>query len=116
MLNYLFRHIAENFNYQVRYRWEKDDLAIWDNRSTNVRQLKTKGDHISWYKMLRILLVCLNPYFFQHSGIFDFGNAKRSGDRCCSLGEKPYYNPDSKSRKEDLASRTSRNVESAGEW
>ena len=36
MLNYLFRHIAENFNFQVRFRWEQDDLAIWDNRSTNV--------------------------------------------------------------------------------
>lgn len=27
LLNYLFRHIAENFNYQVRFKWERDDLA-----------------------------------------------------------------------------------------
>ncbi|EJU05599.1 taurine catabolism dioxygenase [Dacryopinax primogenitus] len=31
-LDYLFRHIAENHDLQGRYRWEKDDLAIWDNR------------------------------------------------------------------------------------
>lgn len=48
-------------------------LAIWDNRSS------------------------------QHSGIFDFGKAKRVGDRCVSIGEKPFLDPNSKSRAEDLA-------------
>ncbi|KZS95175.1 taurine catabolism dioxygenase [Sistotremastrum niveocremeum HHB9708] len=34
LLEYLFRHIAENHILQVRYRWEKNDIALWDNRST----------------------------------------------------------------------------------
>ncbi|KAJ8503574.1 hypothetical protein ONZ45_g10738 [Pleurotus djamor] len=34
VLNYLFRHISENHDLQVRYRWSKNDVAIWDNRST----------------------------------------------------------------------------------
>lgn len=73
ILAYLFRHIAENFNYQVRFKWRAHDLAIWDNRSTN------------------------------HSGIFDFGNQRRTGDRACSLGEKPYFNAiESRSRKETI--------------
>lgn len=72
LLAYLFRHIAENFNFHVRFRWSKNDLCVWDNRTTN------------------------------HSGTFDFGNQKRTGDRCCSLGEKPYLDPNSRSRKEEL--------------
>lgn len=34
LLDYLFRHIAENHDIQVRYHWGKDDVAIWDNRCT----------------------------------------------------------------------------------
>lgn len=34
LLEYLFRHISENHDLQVRYRWEVNDVAIWDNRST----------------------------------------------------------------------------------
>jgi alpha-ketoglutarate-dependent taurine dioxygenase len=34
VLDYLFRHISENHDLQVRYRWGKDDIAIWDNRCT----------------------------------------------------------------------------------
>jgi alpha-ketoglutarate-dependent taurine dioxygenase len=34
VLDYCFRHIAENHDLQVRYRWGKDDVAIWDNRCT----------------------------------------------------------------------------------
>jgi len=72
LLAYLFRLVAESFDFQVRFRWEQDDLCIWDNRST------------------------------QHSGIFDFGKQKRSGDRVCSLGEKPFLDPNSSSRQAAL--------------
>ncbi|KAK4055385.1 hypothetical protein OIO90_003223 [Microbotryomycetes sp. JL221] len=34
LLQYLFRLQHENHDAQVRYRWSKNDLAIWDNRST----------------------------------------------------------------------------------
>jgi len=34
ILTYLNRHIAENHNFQVRYKWSVNDLAIWDNRCT----------------------------------------------------------------------------------
>ncbi len=34
VLDYLARHISENHDLQVRFRWEKDSVAIWDNRST----------------------------------------------------------------------------------
>ncbi|KAG6829306.1 hypothetical protein H0H92_004983 [Tricholoma furcatifolium] len=34
VLAYLQRHISENHDLQVRYRWNKNDIAIWDNRVT----------------------------------------------------------------------------------
>ena len=34
MLQYLFAHVTENHDIQVRYHWNVNDLAIWDNRST----------------------------------------------------------------------------------
>lgn len=32
ILEFLFRQIAENPDFQVRLKWEKDTVAIWDNR------------------------------------------------------------------------------------
>ena len=34
MIDYLARHVSENHDLQVRFRWEKDSVAIWDNRAT----------------------------------------------------------------------------------
>jgi alpha-ketoglutarate-dependent taurine dioxygenase len=32
VLAYLNRHVSENHDMQVRFRWGKNDVAIWDNR------------------------------------------------------------------------------------
>ncbi|KAF9074249.1 hypothetical protein BDP27DRAFT_1416547 [Rhodocollybia butyracea] len=71
VLQYLFRHVAENHDFQVRYRWKLNDIAIWDNRSAF------------------------------HSATHDY-NAFRQGNRVVSIGEKPYFDPNSKSRREAL--------------
>lgn len=65
--------VTQNHITQVRYRWSKNDLAIWDNRST---------------------------YHAATPDYFDIG--PRSGVRAVSCGERPYFDPNSKSRKEDL--------------
>ncbi|CAD0097222.1 unnamed protein product, partial [Aureobasidium vineae] len=62
LLQYLFN---------VRFKWNKNDLAIWDNRST-------------W-----------------HTATYDY-EAARAGDRVCSLGEKPFLDPASSSRRDAL--------------
>ncbi|KAK2764452.1 hypothetical protein FQN54_009146 [Arachnomyces sp. PD_36] len=33
LLNYLFNLVTQNHDAQVRFKWNKNDLAIWDNRS-----------------------------------------------------------------------------------
>ncbi|KAH6670430.1 hypothetical protein B0J14DRAFT_670766 [Halenospora varia] len=68
---YFNRLITENHDLQVRFKWNKDDLAIWDNRS--------------------VFHTATNDY-----------RGKRQGNRVVSLGEKPFYNPASRSRREDL--------------
>ncbi|OJJ46644.1 hypothetical protein ASPZODRAFT_1990760 [Penicilliopsis zonata CBS 506.65] len=74
LLNYLFNLVTQNHDAQVRFKWNKNDLAIWDNRST-------------W-----------------HTATYDYAEA-RAGDRVCSLGEAPYFDPNSKSRREDVEGR-----------
>ncbi|GFF31401.1 putative alpha-ketoglutarate-dependent sulfonate dioxygenase [Aspergillus udagawae] len=71
LLQYLFNLVTQNHDAQVRFRWNKNDLAIWDNRST-------------W-----------------HCATYDYAEA-RAGDRVCSLGEAPYLDLQSQSRKEAL--------------
>ncbi|KAI1337456.1 taurine dioxygenase family protein [Xylariaceae sp. FL0016] len=66
--------ILENHDLQVRFKWRnKNDLAIWDNRSVF------------------------------HSATFDYeGLGERFGNRAVGIGEKPYFDPRSTSRSEEL--------------
>lgn len=66
--------IADNHDLQVRHRWQNvNDLAIWDNRSV------------------------------YHTATFDYdGQGARTGQRAVSLGERPYLDPNSTSRREAL--------------
>ena len=65
--------VTQNHATQLRYRWGKNDLAIWDNRST---------------------------YHAATPDYFDLG--PRSGVRAVSCGERPYFDPNSRSRREEL--------------
>jgi alpha-ketoglutarate-dependent taurine dioxygenase len=76
-LNWFVQLIVENHDLQVRHQWRSvNDLAIWDNRSV------------------------------YHSATFDYlheeGLGERTGSRSVSLGEKPYIDPESSSRREAL--------------
>ncbi|KAK7039400.1 taurine catabolism dioxygenase [Favolaschia claudopus] len=68
VLEYLTRHVSENHDMQVRFRWSKNDVAIWDNRCTF------------------------------HTATNDY-SGRRQGNRVVSIGEKPYFDPTSKSRR-----------------
>ncbi|KAG5637469.1 hypothetical protein H0H81_004440 [Sphagnurus paluster] len=71
-LQFLQLHISENHDLQVRYRWKTNDIAIWDNRST------------------------------LHTATQDYGDKLRVGHRVVSIGERPYFDPNSKSRRAAL--------------
>ncbi|KAL9618284.1 MAG: hypothetical protein Q9160_006995 [Pyrenula sp. 1 TL-2023] len=75
MEKWFIRLLVENHDLQVRHRWENiNDLAIWDNRS---------------------MYHAATP---DHQG---FGS--RSGHRAVGVGERPYLDPESKSRREALS-------------
>jgi len=73
-LQWFVNLIADNHDLQVRQRWQNvNDLAIWDNRSV------------------------------YHTATFDYaGLGARTGQRAVSLGERPYFDPESRSRREAL--------------
>ncbi|KAI0892163.1 TauD-domain-containing protein [Annulohypoxylon nitens] len=77
LLDWFTTLIVENHDLQVRLRWQdENDLAIWDNRSV---------------------------YHAATPDYVNLGLGERSGSRAVSLGEKPYFDPGSRSRREALA-------------
>lgn len=58
ILEFLFEH-CENVNFQIRYRWNKNDMAFWDNRCT------------------------------MHRAIWDYWPNERKGRRVTIKGDKP---------------------------
>ena len=74
LIDWFLRLVMENHDLQVRHRWvNKNDLAIWDNRSV------------------------------YHTGTPDHeGFGERVGHRAVSLGEKPFLDPSSRSRRAAL--------------
>lgn len=75
LLNWFVQLITENHDLQVRQRWQNpNDVAIWDNRSN------------------------------YHTATYDYNNfGSRTGQRAVSLGERPYFDPNSIGRHEGLA-------------
>lgn len=83
---YFLQLTTDDHDLQVRFRWNQNDLAVWDNRSTF------------------------------HTATMDY-EGERKGIRITSIGEKPYFDPASLSRKEALRrSRSKRgNAEEPGD-
>ncbi|KAK4517174.1 uncharacterized protein ATC70_000506 [Mucor velutinosus] len=78
MLDFLFKHVSGGHDFQLRFKWTEDTVAVWDNRATF------------------------------HCAIFDYFTAKlgrRHGWRVTPTAEKPYFDPNSKSRRQDLAEK-----------
>ena len=76
LLEWFVRLIVDNHDLQVRHRWQNaNDLAIWDNRSV---------------------------YHTATPDYLDQGLGERTGQRTVSLGERPYLDPNSTSRREAL--------------
>ncbi|PWY67146.1 tfdA family taurine dioxygenase [Aspergillus heteromorphus CBS 117.55] len=74
LLDNLFRTVAEGYEFQVRWKWSPDAVAIWDNRATF------------------------------HTGIFDYCDPASSPRPAGGpQAERPYLDPNSHTRKEAIA-------------
>jgi alpha-ketoglutarate-dependent taurine dioxygenase len=82
LLRWFLDLVYRNHDLQVRFKWQNpNDLAIWDNRSTF------------------------------HSATWDYeGQGERYGNRAVGLGEEPFYDPESQSRREALGLEHSSSV------
>ncbi|TEA19219.1 Alpha-ketoglutarate-dependent taurine dioxygenase [Colletotrichum sidae] len=77
-LDWFVRLVTENHDLQVRHRWrDVNDVAVWDNRS---------------------VYHAATPDYVDEEGL-----GERSGSRSVSIGERPYFDPASVSRREALA-------------
>lgn len=73
-LDWFVKLIVENHDLQVRFKWrDVNDIAIWDNRS--------------------VYHAATSDYVFEDLG-------ERKGSRAVSLGERPYFDPQSTGRRE----------------
>ncbi|KAK3111842.1 hypothetical protein LTR53_012493 [Teratosphaeriaceae sp. CCFEE 6253] len=74
LLEWFKKLCVDNHDLQVRFKWQDaNDIAIWDNRSVF------------------------------HNATYDFdGLGDRRGNRAVGLGEKPFFDPESRSRREAL--------------
>ncbi|KAH6683624.1 hypothetical protein F5X68DRAFT_233681 [Plectosphaerella plurivora] len=74
LLDWFAELLFKNHEVQVRFKWlNENDIAIWDNRST------------------------FHTATYDHYGLGD-----RSGNRAVGVGERPYLDPNSTSRREAL--------------
>ncbi len=65
LLEYLYRH-QQRPEFQVRFRWSRNAIALWDNRST------------------------------QHFALWDYWPEERKGHRVTIAGERPFFDPERK--------------------
>ncbi|KAI9009388.1 hypothetical protein CLU79DRAFT_723050 [Phycomyces nitens] len=73
ILKFLYAHVSGGYDFQVRFKWTEDTIAVWDNRITT------------------------------HCAIFDYFHIdKRHGWRITTQAERPFFDPKSKSRLEEL--------------
>lgn len=63
LLDYLYRH-QQHLEFQVRFRWTPNAIALWDNRCT------------------------------QHFALWDYWPEERKGHRVTIKGERPFYDAD----------------------
>jgi len=96
-------HIAQNHDLTVRFRWQAGSLAIWDNvRPTHSPPYSRLGDEADLSPSIVISLSLKSQRSTLHSATNDYGSATREGDRVVSVGERPYYDPNSVSREAAL--------------
>lgn len=88
ILNYIFNVIATSIEHTVRFKWNPQDVAIWDNRIT------------------------------YHTASFGFYPHRRHAVRVTVHGEVPYFDENGKSQQEeaDRELGIERNFDGSGGW
>ena len=95
IIRHLNEVIATTQELHVRYRWQQNDVAIWDNRITVCSLPRSRGK--TSLHLLIVLTECQN-----HSASYGFAPHRRHAVRVCCHGERPYLDPTSRSQEDDL--------------
>jgi len=100
-------HINQNHDLQVRFKWKEGSLAVWDNRSTfhtGTSVFSSFPSSVSDPLRRRVLFAELVFLLSSLARLVtnDYGKEHREGNRVVSIGERPYFDPSSISRREAL--------------
>lgn len=106
VLSWFVRLITENHDLQVRHRWvNENDLGTFSSHNF----LCSSPDLRRQDRMLTFCYVAIwDNRSVYHAATPDY-TGPRLGQRAVSVGERPYLDPASKSRQEDLASQKGSN-------
>ncbi|KAF9204837.1 hypothetical protein BGZ49_004792 [Haplosporangium sp. Z 27] len=80
IIDYIDSLISKKLQYQIRFHWKKNSVAIWDNRAS------------------------------YHTGVPDFRPYQRRGVRVTVSGEKPYFDPAEKGTKAEAWAVTAKAI------
>lgn len=97
ILGYLYDVFEKNVDIQVRFKWSPRTSALWDNRCVFLYLLlscRLPGGLTADCWLLRVTI---------HNASWDYeGSEPRHGTRVTALAEKPFFDPEAKSRREAL--------------
>lgn len=93
IIGYLNEIISTTQEIHVRYQWQKNDVAIWDNR---ICVSKRYG---------LFIILCLTNKVQNHSASYGFTGHLRHAVRVASQAERPFFDPAGKSQEEELSAR-----------
>ena len=83
----LVQHVEKGVEFQIRFHWEPNSVAVWDNRAV------------------------------QHIAVWDYYPAPREGRRVAVFGgEKPYHDPLAGSQAEDLLAMEGNDAKLPPNW
>ena len=88
IINYLNEIIATTQESHVRYQWNQNDVAFWDNR------VCVRLSILSWMER--------SDCFQNHSASYGFAPHRRHAVRVAAQGERPAFDPAGQSQEEQL--------------
>ena len=92
IIRFLNEVISTTQELHVRFQWQKNDVAFWDNRIC-VSILLLIGSEI------------VTDYLQNHTASYGFGPHRRHAVRVAAHGERPRFDPTGKSQEEELSKK-----------
>ena len=101
LLDWFVRLIVENHDLQVRYKWQNpNDIGMF---RTPLTMCMVDESAVFTDRYIFMITAIWDNRSVYHSGTHDYADlGPRTGQRAVSIGEKPYFDPNSTGRRQTL--------------